>query len=208
MWRTWCLCASHADADADADDAREDDVNTTQNTVTYAPRALLGRYPRAMDRPMTLGATLVSFGRWNGRRQQRGRGRVARATVDEDMNEDVSDRGKNGNKSRVVPLSSLSPSSSSSLSSASSTAFASAADEAAPRRLEQSSRMYDDTKRRSRWSGLWDEVELEVSERLWLSDLNSMLTPPWGQFLLSDGSMTVRGRRRENAVRLDALRGD
>ena len=152
---------------------------------------------------MTLGATLVSFGRWNARRQ-RGRGRVARATVDEDMNEDVSDRGKNGNKSRVVPLSSLSPS----LSSASSMSFASAADEAAPRRLEQSSRMYDDTKRRSRWSGLWDEVELEVSERLWLSDLNSMLTPPWGQFLLSDGSMTVCGQRPENAVRLDALRGD
>jgi hypothetical protein len=178
--------------------------DTTHSRIrTY--RALLGRLPRAMDRPMTLGATLVSFGRWNARRQ-RGRGRVARATVDEDMNEDVSDRGKNGNKSRVVPLSSLSPSSSS--SSASSMSFASAADEAAPRRSEQSSRMYDDTKRRSRWSGLWDEVELEVSERLWLSDLNSMLTPPWGQFLLSDGSMTVRGQRPENAVRLDALRGD
>jgi chorismate--pyruvate lyase len=51
----------------------------------------------------------------------------------------------------------------------------------------------DDIKRRSRWSTLWDgDVELETTENLWLSDttLNSMLTPAWGQFLLSDGSMT------------------
>jgi len=55
-------------------------------------------------------------------------------------------------------------------------------------------RSNDDTKRRSRWSELWDDVELDVTERLWLRDstLNSMLSPPWGQFLLSDGSMTVR----------------